>query len=134
MALHLAVEEDAVRHRVVEIRIEMEGLVDATRGPGVVAEPQERRAFVAPRGGILAQRALEVSAVERPTRRPHRVLQPIDAGEEPARRLRRKSHSDSSDSRCRRQVARHFVANSWPGWRNRARSYAASPSRYRSSC
>src|SRR5207249_11992083 len=53
MALHPAVEEDAVRHRVVEIRIEMEGLVDATRGPDVVAEPQERRAFVAPRGRML---------------------------------------------------------------------------------
>src|SRR5256885_16701117 len=53
MALHLAVEEDAVRNRVVELRIEMEGLVDATRRPGVVAEPQERRAFVAPRGRML---------------------------------------------------------------------------------
>src|SRR2546423_3007844 len=53
MALHLAVEEDAVRHRVVEIRIEMEGLIDATRRAGVVAEPQERRAFVAPRGRML---------------------------------------------------------------------------------
>src|SRR2546421_8742881 len=53
MALHLAVEEDAVRHCVVEIRIEMEGLVDATRGPDVVAESQERRAFVAPRGRML---------------------------------------------------------------------------------
>src|SRR5437867_4203698 len=31
----------------------MEGLVDATCGPGVVAEPQERRAFVAPRGRML---------------------------------------------------------------------------------
>src|SRR5207247_9641331 len=50
---HAAVEEDAVLHRVVEIRIEMEGLVDATRGPDVVAEPQERRAFVAPRGRML---------------------------------------------------------------------------------
>src|SRR5206468_11916540 len=53
MALHPAVEEDAVRHRVVEIRIEMEGLVDATRGPDVVAEPQERRGFVAARGRML---------------------------------------------------------------------------------
>src|SRR2546426_12216397 len=53
MALHPAVEEDAVRHRVVEIRIEMKGLVDATRGPGVVAEPQEGRAFIAPRGRML---------------------------------------------------------------------------------
>src|SRR5438105_15520929 len=53
MALHPAVEADAVRHRVVESRIEMESLVDATRRAGAVAEPQERRAFVAPRGRML---------------------------------------------------------------------------------
>src|SRR5256714_14839508 len=53
MALHLAVEKAVFRHRVVKVRMERDGLVDAPRGPGVAAEPQERRAFVAPRGRML---------------------------------------------------------------------------------
>src|SRR2546430_2915903 len=69
--------------------VDLQGLrerLDRARDVPVLPEnvaPQEPRRVVfrlqLDRGVVLAQRALEVSAVERPACRPPRVLQPIDA-------------------------------------------------------
>src|SRR5438034_2848750 len=53
VAFELPAEQDAVRHRIEEIRVELQGLVEAPRRAGVVAEAQHGRTLVAPCGRMF---------------------------------------------------------------------------------
>src|SRR5439155_584749 len=53
VAFELPAEQDAVRHRVEEIRVELQGLVEAPRRAGVIAEAQQGRPPVAPCGRMF---------------------------------------------------------------------------------
>src|SRR5712692_2366426 len=102
---------------------------------GAFEEPRRVVLRLEPEGGAeLTQGGFRVSSLKRAPRGMQRGLEAIHARQEPLCRVGRRRHSFASDATCRAHVSRHFLASSWFGFRESARSYASSASRNRSSC
>src|SRR5438445_3452812 len=90
--------------------------------------------FEPERGAELSQGGIRVPPFKGAPRSMHRRLEAIHAREEPLGRVGCQRHSFVSDGMCRAHVSRHFLASSWFGLSESARSYASRASRNRSSC
>src|SRR6266705_4461272 len=128
----------------LRVPVASQRLHEGVEGAFPIARLLEDGAFEDPRhvvfrfelehGAELTQCGIRVPPFKGAPRGVHGRLEAIHAREEPLRRVGCQRNSLLSDGMCRAHVSRHFLASSWFGLRDSARSYASRASRKRSSC